>query len=375
MSTLRIDADVLTPQGWCRGQLRCNELGNIEAIEGERIEESEVGQTGGSIAIPGFVDLHVHGAGGCDVMDAGDAALTIARTLASKGTTSWLATTMTAPNADITRALEALRQQMQPTKAESAHSGAARMLGVHLEGPYISADKLGAQPNFVAPVDIDQVRRWHAIAPIRVLTLAAQPSAMAAIGALHALGIRVQLGHSDADYDTAKAALNAGASGFTHLFNAMSGLHHRAPGMVGAALAHARHAEIIPDLMHVHPGAVLAALRSIPGLYCVSDSTSATSMPDGIYRLGSQMVHKCLGGVRLSDGTLAGSALTLDLAFRNLLGLGLSLSQASARVSTIAADYLGLNQIGRLQVGARADVVVLNEDLLIESVWIAGERI
>jgi N-acetylglucosamine-6-phosphate deacetylase len=198
---------------------------------------------------------------------------------------------------------------------------------------------------------------------------------MAAIGALHALGIRVQLGHSDADYDAAKAALNAGASGFTHLFNAMSGLHHRAPGMVGAALAHASHAEIIPDLMHVHPGAVLTALRCIPGLYCVSDSTSATSMPDGVYRLGSQMVHKCLGGVRLSDGTLAGSTLTLDLAFRNLLGLGLSLSQASARVSTIAANYLGLNQIGRLQAGARADVVVLNEDLLVESVWIAGERI
>jgi len=375
MSTLLIDADILTPQGWCRGQLRCNEQGNIEAIDGERIQENEVGQSGCNIAIPGFVDLHVHGAGGCDVMDAGDAAFNIARTLARKGTTSWLATTMTAPNADITRTLEALRHQMQLAKNESMHRGAAKMLGVHLEGPYISADKLGAQPNFVAPIDIDQVRRWHAIAPIRVLTLAAQPSAMAAIGALHALGIRVQLGHSDADYDTARAALNAGASGFTHLFNAMSGLHHRAPGMVGAALAHARHAEIIPDLMHVHPGAVLAALRCIPGLYCVSDSTSATSMPDGIYRLGSQMVHKCLGGVRLSDGTLAGSALTLDLAFRNLLGLGLSLSQASARVSTIAADYLGLNEIGRLQAGARADVVVLNEELLVESVYIAGEKI
>ena len=375
MSRPNIQADILTPQGWCRGALRWNEQGEIEAVDGERIEESEAGQAGRKIALPGFVDLHVHGAGGSDVMDAGDAARTIAQTVARHGTTAWLATTMTAPTADITHAFEALSQHMQPQPAKAGQVGGARMLGVHLEGPYISADKLGAQPNFVATIDMEQIHQWHAIAPIRVLTTAAQPAAMAAMHSLHALGIRVQLGHSDADYETAKAALGAGANGFTHLFNAMSGLHHRAPGMVGAALAHAQHAEIIPDLLHVHPGAVLTALRCIPGLYCVSDSTSATSMPDGEYRLGRHIVHKCLGGVRLSDGTLAGSALTLDVAFRNLIGLGLSLSQASARVSTIAADYLGLSHIGRLQVGAQADVVVISSDLLLDSVWIAGERI
>ena len=137
------------------------------------------------------------------------------------------------------------------------------------------------------------------------------------------------------------AALEAGASGFTHLFNAMTGLHHRAPGMAGAALAHAQRAEIIPDLLHVHPGAIRVALRCIPGLYCVTDSTAAAGMPDGDYRLGRHTVTKCLGGVRLADGTLAGSTLTMDQALRNLVGLGLTLAEASRRTSTLAADHLG----------------------------------
>ena len=114
-----------------------------------------------------------------------------------------------------------------------------------------------------------------------------------------------------------------GASGFTHLFNAMSPLHHREPGIVGAALAHAEYAELIPDLLHVHPGAIRVALRAIPCLYCVTDSTAAAGMPDGEYKLGSHTVTKCLGGVRLPDGTLAGSTLTMDQALRNLVKIGL----------------------------------------------------
>jgi N-acetylglucosamine-6-phosphate deacetylase len=129
---------------------------------------------------------------------------------------------------------------------------------------------------------------------------------------------------------------------------------------VGAALAHAQHAEIIPDLLHVHPGAIRAALRAIPGLFCVTDSTSAAGMPDGDYRLGRQTVSKCMGGVRLADGTLAGSTLTMDQALRNLVGIGLTLADAAARVSTHAANYLRLADRGRLQVGAVADIVVLD---------------
>jgi len=197
-----------------------------------------------------------------------------------------------------------------------------------------------------------------------------------AIAALAARGIRVQLGHSNATYEEGVDALKRGASGFTHLFNAMSGLHHRAPGLAGAALAHADYAEIIPDLLHVHPGAIRAALRAIPHLYCVTDSTSASGMPDGEYRLGRHVVNKCLGGVRLADGTLAGSTLTMDVALKNLVDrLGLDLADASRRVSTHAADFLGLADRGRIAPGQWADLVVLDRDLAVAQVYVEGERL
>jgi N-acetylglucosamine-6-phosphate deacetylase len=153
----------------------------------------------------------------------------------------------------------------------------------------------------------------------------------------------------------------------------MTGLHHREPGMVGAALAHARYSELIPDLLHVHPGAIRAALRAIPRLYCVTDSTAAAGMPDGEYQLGRHTVTKCLGGVRLADGTLAGSTLTMDQALRNLVSIGLDLADAALRVSTYPADYLGLADRGRLAPAAWADMVVLDRRLELKSVIVEGE--
>jgi N-acetylglucosamine-6-phosphate deacetylase len=160
----------------------------------------------------------------------------------------------------------------------------------------------------------------------------------------------------------------------------MSPLHQRAPGAVGAALAHAQHAELIPDLLHVHPGAIRAALRAIPGLFCVTDATAATGMPDGPYQLGRHTVfkttHQCMSGVRLADGTLAGSTLTMDQALRNLVSLGLSLAEASARCSLHAAHYLGLADRGQLRVGAMADLVALHpHTLALQQVWVEGESI
>ena len=185
----------------------------------------------------------------------------------------------------------------------------------------------------------------------------------------------MQLGHTLGSYEDGVQALEQGASGFTHLFNAMSGLHHREPGMVGAALAHAEYAELIPDLLHVHPGAIRAALRSIPRLYCVTDSTAAAGMPDGEYKLGSHSVTKCMGGVRLADGTLAGSTLTTDQALRNLVSIGLPLADASNRLSLYPADYLGLADRGRLAAGAWADIVVMDADLNLQQVYVEGEQI
>jgi N-acetylglucosamine-6-phosphate deacetylase len=255
--------------------------------------------------------------------------------------------------------------------------GGARIHGVHLEGPYINAARLGAQPDFARPLSMDELQRLHALAPIRLVTLAPEgPGHLDAIAPLLAQGIRVQLGHSEGTYEDGVAALERGASGFTHLFNAMSGLHHRAPGLAGAALAHAEYAEIIPDLLHVHPGAIRVALRAVPRLYCVTDSTAASGMPDGEYRLGRHAVTKCLGGVRLADGTLAGSALTMDQALRNLVEqLGLALAEASARTATHAADYLGLADRGRLGPGEWADIVVLDRDLVLTQVFVEGEAV
>ena len=363
---------ILTPTGFVRGTMAWAQ-GRISAIEGDPVPEAAVRDDATTpVALPGFIDLHVHGGGGADTMEGGLAVQTLARLHARHGTTALLATTMTAPLAEIEAALQALAPacaQRQP--------GAARVLGVHLEGPYISPDKLGAQPAFARPPSLDEILALHAIAPIRLVTLAPEVSGMLAlIPALVEAGIRVQIGHSDASYEQAVAAMAQGASGFTHLFNAMSALHHRAPGVAGAALAHGLHAELIPDLLHVHPGAIRAALRAIPGLFCVTDATAAAGMPDGAYRLGLQTVHKCLGGVRLADGTLAGSTLTMDQALRNLVAIGLPLADAAARVSSHAADYLGLADHGRLAVGARADFVVLDATTLqLTGVFIEGEAL
>ena len=370
----RIHGHILTPQGFLRGHLDIGPDGRIAALEGQPLPDEDAARAlpaGQALILPGFIDTHVHGGGGADTMEGGDAIHTLARVHAGHGTTALLATTMTAPLDEIRHALHGLAGACRERAP-----GAARVLGVHLEGPYINPGKLGAQPDFAKPLAVDELLALHAIAPIRLITLAPEVAGnLALIPKLVEAGLRVQIGHSSGSYEDGLAALQQGAQGFTHLFNAMSGLHHREPGMVGAALAHAQHAEVIPDLIHVHPGALRAALRAIPGLFCVTDSTAAAGMPDGEYRLGQHLVQKCLGGVRLADGTLAGSTLTLDQALRNLVQLGLSLREASARVSTHAADYLGLAERGRLAVGGWADLVVLDTDLQLQHCFVEGERI
>jgi N-acetylglucosamine-6-phosphate deacetylase len=366
-----LDGIIVTPAALLRGRVVIDGQ-RIALVDGEPVADDAWRDGGAALLLPGFIDLHVHGGGGADVMQGGDAVETVARTHARHGTTALLATTMTAPRAEIEAALRAVA----PACGTRA-GGAARVLGVHLEGPYISPQRLGAQPPFAAAPDAQSILALHALAPLRVVTLAPElPGALDAVRALVAHGIRVQLGHSAATYEQACAALACGASGFTHLFNAMSPLHQRAPGLVGAALAQAAHAELIPDLLHVHPGAIRAALRAIPGLYCVTDSTAAAAMADGDYMLGRQRVHKCLGGVRLADGTLAGSTLTMDQALRNLVeALGLPLRDAAQRVATQAARYLGLQDRGAIEAGHFADLVVCDAQLGVRAVLVEGELV
>jgi len=359
-----IKGNILTPAGWVHGEITFDD--RIAAIIGGSVDPALNEEV---YILPGFIDLHVHGGGGKDVMEGGDAVHTIAAVHAKHGTTSMLATTMTAPPEDIDIALKGIGKA-----AAARGKGEARVLGAHLEGPYINSGKLGAQPPYARAATLADVEKLEALAPLRVITVAPEIEGhQALVKELSDAGMRVQIGHTLGTYEDGVAALKQGARSFTHLFNAMPGLHHREPGMVGAALAHGTYAELIPDLLHVHPGAIRTALRCIPNLYCVTDSTSATGMPDGEYMLGRHKVMKCMGGVRLPDGTLAGSTLTMDQALRNLVGLGLDLADASARVSTYAADYLGLQERGRLAPGAFADFVVLDRDLNLKAVYIEGE--
>jgi len=369
-TTRTLHGRILTPDGWVRGEISFDRrIRDIRAHAASASPAHE--QDDAPLILPGFIDLHVHGGAGVDIMQGGDAAATVARAHARHGTTALLATTMTAHEDDIAAALHGAAAAIAARAPQ-----AARVLGVHLEGPYISLERLGAQPPLVVEATLEQVRRLHAIAPVKVLTLAPEIGEhQALIPQLAALGIRVQLGHSAGSYEDGVAALQAGAAGFTHLFNGMTGVDHYHPGIATAALAHAQYAELIPDLQHVHPGAIRLALRAIPRLYCVTDATAATGMPDGEYALGSQRVHKCLGCVRLGSGSLAGSALTMDQALRNLVSLGLDLADASNRVSRYPADYLGLSDRGRLHDGAWADLVVLDAGLRLRHVFVEGDAV
>jgi N-acetylglucosamine-6-phosphate deacetylase len=363
MTTTRIDGRMLTADGWLAGRLSFGrsilELAPRPAVPEDRF------------VLPGLVDLHVHGGGGADCM-AGEAAVrAMARFHARHGTTSLLATTVTAPADELLAAFAAIG-----TVARERRAGEARVLGAHLEGPFISPQALGAQPPFAIPPDPALVDALRGLAPLLVATIAPE------IDPDHALlehlcghGVRVQLGHSRADCAAAEAALAAGAAGFTHLFNAMTGLHHRAPGMVGAAFARAAQAELILDFEHVAPAAALAALRAIPGLYGITDAVAAAGMPAGEYRLGRHRVIKDESAVRLADGRLAGSTLTMDQALRNFMALGLPLAEAARRLSELPARHLGRAELGRIAQGLPADLVVVDGAGRLLAVYVEGEAI
>lgn len=354
---------ILTEDGWITGTLRYDT--RIRAVTGQPTDRPEP-----PFILPGFVDLHNHGGGGSDMMAGEEAIATAARTHARHGTTAICATSVTAPGEEIDAFLDAVARVMADPP-----TGAARVLGAHLEGPFLNPDKLGAQPPFAIPPDAALLRRWAARARIRIMTFAPETDAGGELVAtLRREGIRPQMGHSLCSYAQAKAGFDAGC-GATHLYNAMSNLAHRGNGLAGAALAHAEWAEIIPDLLHVEPGAILAARRAIPKLYGVTDASAGAGAPDGTYRLGAYKVRKKDGAMRLPDGTLAGSSLTMDRALRNLVAIGLPLAEASRRLSTLPADWLAETEIGRIAPGARADLAVFDADLTLTRVLLSGADI
>ncbi len=321
----------------------------------------------GRYLAPGFVDLHVHGGAGADFMDGDpDAARAIAQFLAAHGTTGLLATIVPGP-------LDRMR------KAMAAVAGVPGILGIHLEGPFLSPEKAGAlDPGWFLPPGREAFRELVAgfEGAIKVVTFAPElPGALDLVTEIQTIGAVPAIGHTTATYEQATAALDHGARHVAHLGNAMTGLHHRGPGCVGAALASGASIELICDGFHLHPAFVRLVVAFLRGRgefhrFClVTDATAAAGMPDGNYRWGDREVHRQGREVRLADGTLAGSALTLDRALRNAIEFaGLSLEEALPLVTRNPARALGLDgELGSLAVGARADLVLLDLDLTLRA--------
>ncbi|MDL2345266.1 amidohydrolase family protein [Deinococcus sp. MIMF12] len=335
------------------------------------------GVSGELYILPGFVDTHVHGGGGGDTMDGPGGVAALARLHARHGTTTLLPTTVTNPWEAVLAALRGVREVMDAGGVR----GGADIPGAHLEGPFISPGRLGAQPPH--PLLPTPARVAEVLSPgvVRAVTLA--PELEGAAGAALAFaraGVRVGIGHTRADAETVTALLKAvhaagGRTAATHLYNAMGGLEGRVPGPAGALLTDP-HAflEVILDGHHVHPTSFHLACRAAPGrVMLVSDAVRAAGLGDGESDLGGQRVTVRGGRATLPDGTLAGSVLTLDRALRQAVGAGVPLPGASAMLSAVPAASLGLTDRGRLRPGLRSDLVVLDRDLQVRQVYVAGQ--
>ena len=366
---ITITGDIVTAGGVLEsGALTLDDAGDIAEVGPHRTSAPRSGDidASGLVVLPGFVDMHVHGGGGADFMHGTvGAARQAARTHARFGTTGLLATTLTASREDTDRAITALREVMEAGPGE----GEARVLGIHLEGPYICAARRGAQPlAFVRPPDADELAHWIALSgqAIRQITLAPElPGAEAVTRLARAGGVIVSIGHTDAKAADVLAAIEWGATQATHTFNAMRGLHHREPGTVGAALTQPEIVcEIIADGVHLDPLIVrlIVAAKGASGAVLITDAIEGAAMPDGEYTLGGQAVFVKDGTAAFADGTLAGSVLTMNRAFANVRRFaGVSLPDAALLSSGNAARQLGLShRFGGIAPGKSGDIVILH---------------
>jgi N-acetylglucosamine-6-phosphate deacetylase len=358
-------AEVWTPEQAFRGWVRVAE-GRVAALgpgepprptPGDELVDAE-----GLVLAPGFVDLHVHGAAGYDLLTGGSEALAaVAAFLVRTGCTAFLPTTVAAPW-DETRAALAVWAEACARPPEGA-----RPVGIHLEGPFLNPQRAGMQPRAHlrlpdaawAEALLGAGRGW-----VRTVTLAPElPGGQELVASLARRGVAVSLGHSEARYEEVVEAVARGARRVTHAFNAMSALHHRAPGLVGALLdLEGLAAEAIADGVHLHP-AVLRLLWRTKGwrrVALVTDAMAGAGAPDGVYRFGGQEVRVADGAARLADGTLAGSVVTLDRAVRTAVAAGVPRRQAVGMATLVPAEAVGLTDAGRLAPGARADLVALD---------------
>lgn len=328
----------------------------------------------GSLLTPGFVDIHAHGAAGHSFDEATDEAVdAIVRHHRAHGTTTMLASLVSAPIADLEDRIRALAPRVTD----------GTLAGLHLEGPFLSPARRGAHlSEHLRPPTADSVDRLLEAGrgTVRMITIAPElPGALDAIARIVHAGVIAAIGHTDADYETTRAAIDAGASVATHLYNGMPPIQGRAPGPVPALANDPRvTVELIADGFHLHPATLAHATRTAAGRFVlISDAIAATGVGDGDYRLGGQRIRVEQGQARLIDGdSLAGSTLTLDAALRSVVGQGVLLRDALRAVTTTPARAVGLaGRAGTIAVGRAADLVALDDRLSVRAVLRHGELI
>ena len=332
----------------------------------------------GYTIVPGFIDVHIHGCDGADTGDGTPEAIrTMARFLLAHGVTSFCPTTATVSKDTVKAALLAAKEVH-----DNPSEDGAKVAGVNMEGPFFSRERKGAQnEEFLLAPDLELFREWYKLSGglVKLIDLATeQPGGEAFVKGAKEL-CTVSIAHTTAAYEDAKAAFDWGVTHVTHLFNAMNGLHHRKPGVVGAALEDERvRAELICDGEHIHPAVLKIAFRLLGDrALIVSDSLRANGMPEGAaYELGGQTVRISGGKCVLPDGTIAGSVSNLHQEVKNLVSWGVPFEQAVKAASLIPARAIGLDQeLGSIEAGKAADLVVLDENLDIASVWVSvGEN-
>ena len=327
----------------------------------------------GCYVIPGLVDIHTHGAMGEDFSDGNTAGMQpMADYYAAHGVTSFLATTMTLKEETLTPAMHTIR--------DFKRQGGAKCAGIHLEGPFLCYAKRGAQAaeNLNKP-DADLFDRLNAASGgmVKLVTVACEEEGAEAFIRNVSQKCTVSLGHSTADYDTAMAGFAAGATHATHLYNGMPSFLHRAPGIIGAALDSGASVELICDGLHIHPAVIRATYKMFGDkLNLISDSLRCAGMPDGDYELGGQPITMKNGKATLTGtDTLAGSSISMLDALRNVVKFGLPLEAAVYAASTAPALAAGLSDIGAIEAGRAADLLVLDKDLNLKAVFINGERL
>ena len=342
--------------------------GDVEVADGVITRYGLGSANGQGIAAPGMIDLQVNGFAGVDLMGADARGYQrVGEAVLETGVTAYLPTFVSAPERELLAAIRGV-----PIETDGP-----RILGAHLEGPFIAESRLGIHPPSARrDPDPDLLERLLAAGPVRLMTLAPErPGADALIDLLLERGITVSCGHTDATADQAMQAFDRGAKTVTHLFNAMRPFRHRDPGLAGAALAREDVVvQIILDGIHLAEETARVVWRSAAGrVALVTDAVAGAGMGDGSYLLGGLEVEVRGGTVRGPEGVLAGSSLTMIEAVRNLHALGVPLEQALAASSTVPARVIGLPTLGRLEVDCPADVVVLDDNLEIDRVFVAGQ--